>query len=306
MKKIKLGIIGLSPGNGHPYSWSAIFNGYNPRYMNECPFPVIPQYLAQQKFPQDSIKTATVTHIWTQDTSTSKQIAKACNIENVVDNYTDLIGAVDGVLLARDDYQNHHAMSKPFIEAGLPIYIDKPLAITTQDAKNMLSQEKFKNQIFTCSALSFAQELQLTKKDLSDLGNIEYIDACVMKDWNKYAIHIIEPVLKNLLRHKLITAKEQYSNITITSNGNNKIVSYHWESGLITSFCSLGHTQCPIKIRFFGKKNYKEVTFKDTFSAFKKALNTFVQSSFLNRPNPHAQTLTMRTIKMIEDGNIHE
>ena len=24
---LKLGIIGLSEGNGHPYSWSAIFNG---------------------------------------------------------------------------------------------------------------------------------------------------------------------------------------------------------------------------------------------------------------------------------------
>jgi hypothetical protein len=28
-KKIKLGIIGASKGNGHPYSWSAIFNGYD-------------------------------------------------------------------------------------------------------------------------------------------------------------------------------------------------------------------------------------------------------------------------------------
>jgi len=26
---IKLGIIGTSQGNGHPYSYSAIFNGYN-------------------------------------------------------------------------------------------------------------------------------------------------------------------------------------------------------------------------------------------------------------------------------------
>ena len=27
---IRLGIIGMTEGNGHPYSWSAIFNGYNP------------------------------------------------------------------------------------------------------------------------------------------------------------------------------------------------------------------------------------------------------------------------------------
>ena len=29
IKELKIGIIGSSDGNGHPYSWSAIFNGYN-------------------------------------------------------------------------------------------------------------------------------------------------------------------------------------------------------------------------------------------------------------------------------------
>ena len=42
---LKLGIIGLSSDNGHPYSWSAIFNGYDPEEMARCPFPGIPEYL---------------------------------------------------------------------------------------------------------------------------------------------------------------------------------------------------------------------------------------------------------------------
>ena len=41
---LRLGIIGISEGNGHPYSWSAIFNGYNHEYAQDCPFPVIPDY----------------------------------------------------------------------------------------------------------------------------------------------------------------------------------------------------------------------------------------------------------------------
>ncbi len=28
-ENIKLAILGLTPGNGHPYSWSAMFNGYD-------------------------------------------------------------------------------------------------------------------------------------------------------------------------------------------------------------------------------------------------------------------------------------
>ena len=62
-KNLKLGIIGISDGNGHPYSWASIFNGYNSELMEECGFPVIPRYLEKQNFPEDTIQNASVTHI---------------------------------------------------------------------------------------------------------------------------------------------------------------------------------------------------------------------------------------------------
>ncbi|MBO6762609.1 MAG: gfo/Idh/MocA family oxidoreductase, partial [Roseivirga sp.] len=102
-KELRLGVIGLSDGNGHPYSWSAIFNGYNPEYMKDCPFPVIPQYLSERSFPADAIKGAVVTHIWTQDEAVSRHIAKASKIQTVCQKMEDMIGQVDAVLLARDD-----------------------------------------------------------------------------------------------------------------------------------------------------------------------------------------------------------
>ena len=68
MGKIKLGIIGLSEGNGHPYSWSAIFNGFNSKIMASCPFAVIPEYLNKRDFPNDFLtEKGIVTHIYTQD-----------------------------------------------------------------------------------------------------------------------------------------------------------------------------------------------------------------------------------------------
>ena len=51
-KRLNIGILGMTEGNGHPYSWSAIFNGYNKKYMDECPFPVIKDYLYKQ--PENS------------------------------------------------------------------------------------------------------------------------------------------------------------------------------------------------------------------------------------------------------------
>lgn len=34
-KEIKIGILGYTEGNGHPYSWSAMFNGYNKEIMEK-------------------------------------------------------------------------------------------------------------------------------------------------------------------------------------------------------------------------------------------------------------------------------
>ena len=33
VNNIRLGVIGMTEGNGHPYSWSAILNGYDRERM---------------------------------------------------------------------------------------------------------------------------------------------------------------------------------------------------------------------------------------------------------------------------------
>lgn len=291
MKHIKLGIIGLSKGNGHPYSWSAIFNGYNPKYMKDCGFPVIPDYLSKQKFPEDCIKGASVTHIWTQDKNISTHVANASNIETVVDNMTDLIGNVDAILLARDDYQMHYEMAKPFLEAGLPIYIDKPLAISMDEFNKIYSLEKYAGQIFTCSGLAYAPEVQ--KKDI---GEIKYIDACVIKDWEKYAIHVIEPTLR------LFDYRCKIVNHTVNEFNNFKTVILNWENGITTTYKTLYDLPCGFKINVFGTKGNQEIIFKDTFNAFKNALSEFISIIRKEKEN-NSKIITQKAIEIIEKGN---
>lgn len=38
---LRVAILGLIEGNYHPYSWSAIINGYDAALMASCPAPVI-------------------------------------------------------------------------------------------------------------------------------------------------------------------------------------------------------------------------------------------------------------------------
>jgi len=301
MKILKLGIIGLSKGNGHPYSWSAICNGYDPNYMKNCPFSVIPEYLSRQNFPKDQIKNAKVTHIWTQDHKISKHIAKASKINFIVKDYLDLLDKVDAILLARDDFENHYKMSKPFIEKGIPIYIDKPLSTNEKEAKKIFALEKYPGQIFTCSGLAYAKELALTPKIQTEIGKIFHINAVVPKDWKKYSIHIIEPTLKILLNANKDFLKYKITKTQISKTKIHKIVTFTWNNEITTTFSTLGKLKTPIEIHLYGEKGYKKLTFKDTFSAFKNSLQTFI-NIIMGKNKLESNKLILKTIKTIEKG----
>lgn len=271
---LKLGVIGSSEGNGHPYSWSAIFNGYDSVEMEKCGYPVIPRYLEQQQWPASQIKEARVTAIWTQDIALSRHIAKAAKIEHVVTCYTDMIGQVDAVLLARDDAYNHLQYAEPFLRQGIPIYIDKPIALSINDLDRLYALEQYSGQIFTCSALRYSKQLALTTADRQSLGPIKQISAFTPKSWSKYAVHIIEPVLNMLSEGDEIV--EMTAPACHISDGSGSL-AVCWSSGIQTNFFALGNGQSPISIRVFGTSGWKDFTFTDSFSAFKAALQAFIQ-----------------------------
>ena len=291
MKELRLGVVGLSEGNGHPYSWSAIFNGCDMAYMKDCGFPVIPEYLSKQRFPDDCIPDAHVTHIWTQDRAISEHVAKASLIPNVVARMEDMIGEVDAVLLARDDPENHYAMAKPFIEAGLPIYIDKPLGRTIREAEEIYALEKWPGQIFTCSALAYSNGLKI-----GDIGDLRHIQAFVIKDWKKYAIHVVEPALH------LFDWRVPILSHNVLANDTNKIVSLTWANGMTTTFTTLYGAQCGFRIQAFGTKGAAEVDFGGTFFMFRNALRAFVEIVRGERKN-ESREITMKVMDILERGN---
>ncbi|MCB9231349.1 MAG: Gfo/Idh/MocA family oxidoreductase [Bacteroidia bacterium] len=293
---LRLGVIGMSDGNGHPYSWSAIFNGYDKGPMSECPFPVIPDYLSRQSFPQDAIPGANVTHVWTQSRDISHHIAAAARIPHVVDHLTDMIGEVDAVLLARDDGERHVEMALPFLDAGVPLYIDKPIALNRKDLDILLDARKGPESLFSCSALRYSPELQLSAEDRGRLGEIQMVVATVMKSWEKYAVHLIEPVL-NLIGHERVL-----QNHSILGNADHRTCYFQWEDGIETVFITTGNTFSPLKISVFGSKGHKELLFTDSFTAFKRALEIFVDDYLLNKTASTPDSFYYSAVDLIEAG----
>lgn len=296
-KKLKIGIIGMSKGNGHPYSWSAIFNGYDEKAMQDCPFPGIPDYLSKRNFPEDGLQElGEVTHIWTQDIEVSEQIAAASKITHVTKDMEEMIGKIDAVLLARDDAENHLEMARPFIEAGLPIFIDKPLALTSREAEEILALEKFDGQIFTCSAMRYADELMLTEEDKQTLGKILYVEASVMKEWNTYGIHLLEPFVFQL------EDRGKLESVFSIKNTHIQQTLVKWENS--SAYLKVtGEVFTPYSLSFFGEEGSVTKEFTDAFSCFKNALREFVHQIGLRR-NKIERDETLELIRILELGRV--
>jgi hypothetical protein len=295
MKPIRLGVIGLSPGNGHPYSWSAIFNGYDPVVMEGCGFPVIPRYLERQSFPEDLIREAKVTHVWAQDRKVAEHIAKATLIDNISPHYTDMIGEVDGILLARDDAENHYELAAPFIKAGLPIYIDKPIALSLAETKQFINLQCYPGQIFSCSAVKYAKEFRLPETELARLGCLRHIHAVVPKDWNKYAIHVIEPALMFAKDRGTIARTRVWHNQDVS------ILSAQYSEGFQLLVSAMGAASAPLTLRLMGESGWRDLFVEDTYFAFKSALFDFVQG-IINKDVRTPVDVLMEIIELVEAG----
>ena len=293
---LRLGIIGLSEGNGHPYSWSAIFNGYSLSEMENCGFPAIPQYLKQQRWPAARIPEAVVTHIWTQSPHLSSKIARAALIENVVAEPEAMLGHVDAVLLARDDAENHLFFAKTFIEAGLPVYIDKPVSLTVAQLDVLYGLQRYDGQIFTCSALRYASELQPRPHDYERIGQIRHVQATTPKSWEKYSVHIIEPVLRILGNEDMLASRAA----PISATG--RLLIAYFTNSVSAGFMATGdNVATPIAIRIHGDKGWLDFCFSDSFSAFKLALQDFVDG-IRSRTCRSLYEFNRRVVGLVEAG----
>jgi|SRR5579883_2108946 len=72
----------------------------------------------------------------------------------------DMVGKVDGVLIESVDGSVHWERARPFLEAGIPCFVDKPFASSLADARRIVElAEKKKLPVFSSSSLRYAPEI---------------------------------------------------------------------------------------------------------------------------------------------------
>jgi len=287
---IRLAILGSTPGNGHPYSWSAMFNGYDREVMTkECPFAGIPVYLNKQPVETLTIPGAKVTHICCVGDGgfTAEHVAKRSLIPHVVAQPTDVIGHVDAVVIATDIGHEHVNRARPFIEAGLPVFIDKPLTDNAPDLKIFQDWVAAGKAIMSSSSMRYTKEFMPYRISTRELGDLRFASITTPKSWETYGIHALEGIYP-IFGPGFISARN-------TGTIDRNIVHLKHRCGadiiVVASSDMYGSFGC---LQLCGTAGKVQLTSGDTFFAFKTQLEAFI--GYLRTgvlPFPFAETVEL-------------
>ncbi len=288
---IRLAMVGMVEGNGHPYSWSAIFNGYDRQAMSSCPYPVIARYLGEQPAEAFGIRGARVTHIWCDDPEDAHRVARASLIPHVVRHPEDVIHEVDAVIIPTDIGHEHVERARPFIEAGLPLFIDKPLVDREEHLRQFAEWRRAGKAFLSSSCMRYAKEFADRESLLKESGQARLMTMSMAKTWERYGIHALEGVYPFLSPGAWLT-------VANTGTETSNIVHIHHASGVEVVLAAIsdlyGAFGC---LGIYGTTGWVTRQFRDTFHAFKNQLEAFVdylRSGML--PFPFEETVELMKI----------
>jgi predicted dehydrogenase len=282
---LRLAMLGMIEGNAHPWSWSAIINGYDPEAMKRCAYPAIIEYLGEQPLDEVCINGARVTHVWTDDPAEAPLIAAADRIEYVVGQPDDVLGEVDAVIIATDDGSDHVRRARAFVKAGLPVFVDKPLADNLEDLAWFLAARCRGSRIFSSSALRYAPEVLNLRSRLDELGGLRWISSFTAKTWERYGIHALEAAYA-------ITGSGYRWVQTAELDGGDVVTTGHRSGTAVTlpaihdAYGSFGVIQA------CGTRGFENLHFGSTYHAFRAQLVAFIDALKSGRdPHPFRETV---------------
>jgi predicted dehydrogenase len=147
----------------------------------------------------------------------------------------DLMGQIDAVMITSQQGARHLERARPFLQAGLPTFIDKPFAGNAADAEAIIALSEAHNApLMSCSALRWAPEVQDALQRKAELGAIVSTDV-----WTTAMLHPGNP---GLLQYSIHGVEMLYAlmgtgckEVRAVSNEGGEVVTGVWSDGRIAT-----------------------------------------------------------------------
>ena len=147
-----------------------------------------------------------VTHVWGETPEFARKAADAGQIPNVVAQPSDLLGQVDCVMVDHRDGGRHLAAVTPFVEAGVPVFVDKPISTSLDEARRFLALRRSRGvAVTTMSSVPHQACVAGIREKMQALGALRCLHLCGPGDpdsqWGGvffYGIHQVDLMVELL------------------------------------------------------------------------------------------------------------
>src|SRR6185436_4927784 len=138
---------------------------------------------------------ARVTRIWDPLRESAERLAAACSIEKVCATAEEACDGVDAVLLIDDGSGEQWKYAAHPLRKGVPVFCDKPLAMTAKLAKETAALARStKTKFMSASALRFVPDIVKLRGELGQIGPVHLASAACGNELVYYGIHALSMV----------------------------------------------------------------------------------------------------------------
>ncbi len=196
-----------------------------------------------------SLAGARITRIWDANKAAAQELADTRQIGVVLDDYRDAAEDVDGVLIADDCSQEHQKFAPYFIDKRIPLFCDKPLSRSYQEAKRIIERAKRKRALFQSgSSIRYCNEAVALNAALKEkVGKPLLASTFGQNELIFYGIHSLELLLG--------VVQERVATVQHLGTEELDLVKLTFEKGLLATWmCGEGAARGSFRLVLRGTK----------------------------------------------------
>ena len=215
--------------------------------------------------------------VFSEDDEAAQKVSETYGVHKAA-SYDEFAGIADAIIVTARHGGNHYKYAKPYVKYGIPMFIDKPVTVSEEDANNFL-KDITANNIKVCggSVCTFAPEVKNLKKIVSEKSEGKvcggYLRAPVFLEnpygnFFFYSQHLVE-VMCEIFGHFPKSVKAYQNDKTV--NCTVRYADYDVNL-LFTEDSSVYSAQVSLENKIIGGEYGLDGLFEQEFEAFNQLL----------------------------------
>ena len=248
---------------------------------------------------EKKVKGFSVDCVWGETAAFAQEAAKAGKIPKIVKRPVDMLGKVDAVLVDHRHPKYHLEAVWPFVEAGVPVFVDKPFCFRAAEGKAFLKvAKKTGTPVTSFSVLPQWGSFARFKKKVAQLGVVtaaySYGPCDLRSKWGGvffYGIHQVDVMLHAF--------GYDVKSVLVTRNGENATGQLFYPSGLVAVMALIKEGSPGFGISAVGREGSIQTALTGGKSPYLNGVRTFCKM-FKTGAAPMSPEQMLRPVQVLE------